>query len=228
MKKSKYRELPYHASATPQRIVNAVTDAGGLPMVLPLSDKDNAELFVSRVDAIILTGGSDVDPLLFGEEPSLLIQNTEPHRDEFELAIIKAAREQNKPILGICRGLQLLNVAFGGTIFQDLSYYDGLELKHVQTTPYDAKVHSVKFEETSFLSGIFGTENTINSLHHQAVKDLADIFRPVGWAPDGVIEAIESTDEGSKIIAVQWHPEELINIDPQSQELFDEFIKLAK
>lgn len=228
MKKSKYKELPYHANATPQRIVNAVTDAGALPMVLPLSDSENAELYVSKVDAVILTGGSDVDPLLFGEEPSLKIQNTEPHRDEFELAIIKAARKQNKPILGICRGLQLLNVAFGGTIYQDLSYYDGLEIKHVQPTPYDAKVHSVKFEETSFLSGVFGTENAVNTLHHQAVKDLAEIFRPVAWAPDGVIEAIESQDEGSKIIGVQWHPEELISKDPQSQELFDEFVKLTE
>lgn len=228
MKKSKYKELPYHANATPQRIVNAVTDAGGLPMVLPLSDSENAEMYVNKVDAIILTGGSDVNPLLFGEEPSLKIQNIEPHRDEFELEIIKAAREQNKPILGICRGMQLLNVAFGGTIYQDLSYYDGLELKHVQVSPYDDKTHSVKFEASSFLSNIFGTDNAINSLHHQSIKDLAEIFRPVGWAPDGVIEAIENNDDGSKIVGVQWHPEELITIDSQSQELFDEFVKLAQ
>lgn len=228
MRNTRYHELPFHANVTQQNLVDVLTEAGALPIVLPLSDVENVKQYVDQVDGILLAGGSDVDPQNYNEQPQPLIKNVEPDRDEFEIAIIKEARKQNKPIMGICRGMQVLNVAFGGNLYQDLSYYDGLAIRHSQTTPIEFKTHAVKFKEGSFLADIFGLEDSINTLHHQAVKDLGSIFEVTAWAPDGVIEAIESVDDGAKVIGIQWHPEETVATDPQSQELFNRFVELAK
>lgn len=220
--------LDFEINQAPKSITTAIQKAGALPVIIPLTNPEDAKEYVDKVDAIVLTGGADVNPLLYGEEPILKIGRIDPRRDDFELALIKEAWKQKKPILGLCRGLQLLNVAFGGTLYQDLSYYSGLEVNHVQPTYWDFPTHSIKIDEESLVGKSLGTSTVINSYHHQAVKDLADVFRPVAWSKDKIIEAFESVDSKQKVIAVQWHPEVLMENYPESQNIFELFIASIK
>lgn len=212
----------------PKELTDSIRMSGAIPLIIPLSKPEEAKDYIDRVDALVLAGGQDVDPLLFLEEPLPKIGEIEPERDAFELALIEAAWDQKKPILGICRGLQLLNVASEGTLYQDLSYYEGLEVNHIQQTPWKYGTHSVIFEEDSWLGEALGTEQVINSYHHQAIKTVGDAFRPVAWAKDDVIEAIESKDRSQKVIGVQWHPEILQKTDPESLNVFKKFVELIK
>lgn len=216
-----------HVAYVLQGFIDAVVEAGAIPLILPLTDERTAQKYVEQVDAIILAGGQDIAPYLYHEEPHLKLGELSPKRDAFEAAIVKEAWKQQKPILGICRGMQLLNVLFGGTLYQDLSDFDS-PLQHLQTSHEYIGTHSVDFVPGSWLSGIFGESYRVNSYHHQAIKELAAEFRPVARSKDGLIEGIEHEDPTRKVIGLQWHPEMMIKHDPLMQSVFDAFVQLVQ
>lgn len=218
--------LNFDMNIVPKELTDALKKAGATPIVLPLSKAEEAKEYIDQIDALVLAGGEDVDPLLFYEEPHPKIGEIEPERDDFELALIEEAWKQKKPIFGICRGLQLLNVASKGTLYQDVSSYEKLEVNHIQKTPWKHATHSILIEENSWLSEALGTEQVVNSYHHQAIKDIGDAFRPVAWSKDGLIEAIESIDRNQKVMAVQWHPELLVKTIPETMKVFKQFVDL--
>src|SRR5699024_1660617 len=218
--------LNFDMNVVPKELKDSLKEVRALPFILPLSKAEAAKEYIDQVDALVLAGGEDVDPLLFYEEPHPKIGEIEPERDEFELALIEEAWKQKKPIFGICRGLQLLNIASNGTLYQDISSYEKLEVNHIQKAPWKYATHSILIEENSWLGQAIGTEQVVNSYHHQAIKDIGDAFRPVAWSKDGLIEAIESIDTSQKVMAVQWHPEVLVKTVPEIINVFKKFVDL--
>ncbi|MDD3273893.1 MAG: gamma-glutamyl-gamma-aminobutyrate hydrolase family protein [Bacteroidales bacterium] len=198
------------STQVPVTYVNSVIRAGGVPVVLPLTDDiELLSAMLERVDAVIMTGGEDIDPLKwFGEEPIPAMGEIAPKRDEFDIMLIRLAVEKGLPLLGICRGHQLLNVAFGGTLYQDLpSQLKGYSVKHRQSTPGWYGTHSINIEKGSLLFKQLGVETiAVNTFHHQGVKDLAPGYKATAWSKDGVVEAMEKVGS-SKVYGVQFHPE---------------------
>ena len=185
----------------------SVIRAGGIPVVIPpCADKDVIINTLENIDGLILSGGADVNPLYLGEEPSPQLHGINPERDLSELLTISLAYNRQIPMLGICRGIQMLAAALGGAVHQDINNIENV-LKHSQDLARDVESHTVTIEEDSILYNIYkeGKIN-VNSFHHQAVRCAGDKFRVIANAPDGVIEAIEST-ECKPILGVQWHPE---------------------
>ena len=184
-----------------------VVAAGGVPLLIPpLDDTDAIINTLDRIDALILSGGGDYNPLFCGEEPSPRLHSINGERDLPELLITRLAYNRQIPMLGICRGIQTLAMALGGTVRQDIADTDGL-IKHSQDANRNVPTHSVSVCEDSVLYNIYGTRTLyVNSFHHQAVGELGERFRVVASSCDGVVEAIESTEMKS-IIGVQWHPE---------------------
>lgn len=221
------KSLDIEIAYTPLGFVESIEQAGALPLIIPFSDPEFAKEYVSRIDALILSGGQDVNPLSYGQEPSLRLQNTNIKRDEFEIALVKEAIKQKKPLLGVCRGMQIYNVATGGTLYQDLSDYKDLSVQHVQKSLTFKYTHTVDLEADSWIGDILGTEIVVNSYHHQAVDELSDTLRPTGYAKDGVLEAAESTNPDLQHYLLQWHPEWMYKVDNNSQLIFKEFIKLV-
>lgn len=198
------------ATSVPLTYVKAVIRAGGVPLVFPLTDcEELLSTMLERVDGVILTGGEDLDPLeWYGEEPLPQMGAVVPERDRFDITLIRLAVDKGVPLLGICRGAQALNVAFGGSLYQDIpSQVKGSKVKHGQRAPGYWGTHSITIKEGSLLHKQIGKKRVaINSFHHQAVKELAPGFEATAFAPDGVIEAIEKTGS-SKVFGVQFHPE---------------------
>lgn len=213
---------------SPKSYSKAIEHAGGLPILLPIID-ENVELIeemLEHVDGLLLTGGVDVDPLLFGEQPHRELGRIDPGRDYFELHLAKAAMKKGIPILGICRGCQILNVAAGGTIIQDIPEVLGKQnvIKHQQSAPRWYPTHTARLVEGTKLASIFGEkEISINSYHHQSVNQPAPGFVVSAQATDGVIEAIEFADHPFTI-GVQWHPELMWYRCPIFSKLFDRFV----
>ncbi len=200
--------------------VRAVLAAGGLPIIFvpDLSREETVELF-GDCDALLLTGGEDVEPVRYGAEPHPKLGSIDRRRDENELALITEARARDLPILGICRGIQILNVAFKGTLIQDLSSQRPGAIDHDPPEARDQRTHPIAVSEPSRLAEILGTvEFSANSFHHQAIDLLGDGLKVTALAPDGVIEGAESTDPHDWIVAVQWHPEELAQ-QPEAADL---------
>lgn len=206
----------------------AVAAVGGIPVMLPAAIvTEDAELLLPGLDGVLIPGGADVDPLLYGEEPLRELGLVKTSNDLFELRLLRAAREARKPILCICRGEQVLNVAFGGTLYQDLPSQLPRSLRHRQT-PVSASdpTHSIDILRGTLLYNAYGVGSlTVNSFHHQAVKELAPGFRVSARAKDGVIEAIECTEE--RIIGVQWHPEAMYLQHPDQLGLFRQLVQAA-
>jgi microsomal dipeptidase-like Zn-dependent dipeptidase/gamma-glutamyl-gamma-aminobutyrate hydrolase PuuD len=189
--------------------VDAIVKAGGTPVLIPLiTDETALEEIVSRVDGLLLSGGGDIYSPLFGEELHPSVESYDLERDKYEIALVKLAVERQMPVLGICRGTQLMNVAFGGNLIQDIpSQIPESTINHNQEEVREIATHSVRITPESRLHQIVHAEQIeVNSFHHQAVKTIAPGFEAVAWADDGVVEAIEST-EGKVILGVQWHPE---------------------
>lgn len=187
--------------------VESVIKAGGIPIILPiLSDEESIRRQIELLDGIILSGGIDINPLLYNEEPSPKLGYIFPDKDNFDILIAKIACELNKPILAICRGHQILNVAFGGTLYQDLSEIEGCYIKHQQQSKDGAVSHTVDIIEGSILHSILGNSIISNSFHHQAIKDLATGFIATAYSKDNIIEAIEKTGD-QFVVGVQFHPE---------------------
>lgn len=188
----------------------AVINAGGIPVLLPLAkDSLTAAETISRVDALILSGGEDVHPFNYGEEPAMALGGVNVARDKSDMWLLQSAAKLGKPVLGICRGEQLTNVIFGGTLYQDLpsQFPNKPVVQHNQKFGGAEPVHHVNVVKDSRLYEILGEEQVaVNSSHHQAVKDVAPDFKVVATAPDGVVEAIEGFPKYD-ILAVQWHPE---------------------
>ncbi|MDX9959675.1 MAG: gamma-glutamyl-gamma-aminobutyrate hydrolase family protein, partial [Spirochaetia bacterium] len=188
--------------------VTAVAAAGAVPLMLPvIQDLELIRRQVAATDGILMTGGYDPDPLLYGENPNRRIDFIFPEVDEHQLAVIRVANELGKPILGICRGLQMLNIAFGGSLYQDLTLIPGSYIQHYQKSRKETRGHQVTLTEGTMLAKLFPeTVILTNSFHHLAVKDLAPGFTVNALAPDGVIEGMER-ESGVPVLAVQWHPE---------------------
>ena len=184
-----------------------VVAAGGVPLIIPpLDDSDAIINTLDRIDGLILSGGGDYNPLFCGEEPSPRLHSINGERDLPELLITRLAYNRQIPMLGICRGIQTLAMALGGTVIQDIADTDGL-IKHSQDAHRSVPTHSVSVSEDSVLHKIYGCRSLyVNSLHHQAVGEVGDRFRVVAHSCDGIVEAMESTEMKS-IIGVQWHPE---------------------
>ncbi|MDR0757406.1 MAG: gamma-glutamyl-gamma-aminobutyrate hydrolase family protein, partial [Tannerella sp.] len=191
--------------------IQAILKAGGVPALIPVMT-DGAALreIVAGLDGLVMTGGEDVDPQWYGESPRQQLGEVDPERDRYDIKLVKLAADRNIPILGICRGEQLINVAFGGSLIQDIpTQAPHSTINHSQDEERRVGTHTVNICPDSRLHEIVKAENIlVNSFHHQAVKVVAPGFEAVAFSDDGITEAIEST-EGRSILGVQWHPEHM-------------------
>jgi putative glutamine amidotransferase len=209
--------------------IDAVIGAGGLPVLIPLSlHGDDLRAAYERLDGVLLPGGGDLAPGHFGEAPHPKLGEVDTERDRVELELTRRAVQDRKPLLGVCRGAQVMNVALGGTLYQDLpSQYAGQLLRHmhpIQEFPRGYLAHPVKVEEDSLLARALGTPIAqVNSRHHQAIKDVAPGALIVARAPDGVIEGLE-VPAHPFALGVQWHPENL-QAQPEMRALFVRFVE---
>lgn len=206
---------------------DAIVQAGGVPFLLPIVE--NTEIIgemARRIDGLLLTGGGDVNPMFFGEEPMPGLGGVTPQRDIMELDLIKIFFDQKKPIFGICRGCQILNVFMGGDLYQDLKTQKESVLQHIQDAPRSHPSHSIRIKPDSTLYKI--TQKTIirvNSFHHQAARSVVEPLHVSATAYDGVIEAIEGGDEDHFIMGVQWHPERMVCGCEDSRNIFSYFVQ---
>lgn len=211
--------------------LNAIQTAGGIPVVLPLEGSDDdLQQLVDTLDGFVFTGGPDLHPFLFGEETHINCGSVSVKRDHLELALLPLVMKAQKPILGICRGIQCLNVGLGGTIYQDVPSQFAREypLVHKQPFYYDIPSHSVQIQENTKMADICqASVIQVNSMHHQAIKDLAPGCIACGTASDGLIEAMEMPGY-PYLVAVQWHPEYLYPTDPAASNLFKSFIEACR
>lgn len=202
-------------SYTQTCLVNAIEDAGGIPLILPVTRPELAEQYMKLVDKLVLTGGQNVEPIHYQEKLLIDSSNYFPERDRFELALIEAAHHQEKPIFGICRGMQLYNVAQGGSLHQEV-------LGHWQENTSIHPSQDLYFPIESQLSQIYAQEPTVNSFHRQAINKLAPSLEIIALSPDKqTIEAVQSTRDSHTFLGVQWHPELLYGERETENRLFD-------
>ena len=218
-----------------QRYILTLTGAGALPWLIPLvpDDPDTLRGIYDELDGVFLPGGADIDPANYGEPRHPKCDRSDPARDRVELALTKWAMRDGKPVLGVCRGLQLINLAAGGTLWQDLESERPESIKH-DYFPFrdgharDHLAHTITVREGTQLAEIVGAgERRVNSMHHQGIRDLARGFVVSATAPDGLIEGIELPGE-QFLLAVQWHPEVLAEKDSLTLRLFEAFIAAAR
>jgi putative glutamine amidotransferase len=208
--------------------VQAIEKSGGIPIIIPVCRKEETlSHLLSRVDGLLLTGGSDIDPAYYGQLPRRGLGQINPPRDRHELPLVKMALASTQlPILGICRGHQMLNVATGGELFQDLQSERDSELHHalLNSPKYHPTLH-VTLQKEARLHGVFKRDTLhINSFNHQGVSVPGEGFKPTMHAPDGLIEGVEI--EGDRwVCSVQWHPETMIEHYPEYLALFEAFVK---
>lgn len=208
----------------------ALAAAGGIGLHLPLiAKKEFIKETLAGLDGLLLPGSdSDVDPLRYNEEPHQKLGSVQPLRDETDCLLLTVAEEMRLPILGICYGMQALNVARGGTLIQDLKTQVKNSLAHQQRGARDRRSHHIYFETNCLLAELAGDSQTIvNSYHHQSVKTIGQNLKIVARSSDGVIEAVEDTRSDRFVVGVQWHPELNWQNDKFSQNLFEAFIKAA-
>ncbi len=210
--------------------VDAIVSAGGIPLLIPpIEDMDALRAILDRLDGLLLSGGGDIQSSCYGEEPHPKLGMIDTARDQMEIPLARWATSAGLPVLGICRGIQVLNVAMGGTLYQDIPSQVPTILQHdlsYAKQDWTYMAHELELVPDSHLAEMFGTTNlATNSLHHQSLKQIANGLRPVGWAPDGVVEAVEGMN-GSFLIGVQCHPEALqATADPRWQTLFRRFVE---
>lgn len=209
--------------------LKAIEDFGGIPVMLHITNDDEViEGYIKILDGIYLTGGGDINPLLFNEEPIKELGNVEYDRDNFEIKLYKKAAEKDIPILGVCRGMQLMNVAEGGNVYQDIYSQRPETNNHSYKYIFDGnEFHTVVIKENSKIFEILNkTEIKTNSYHHQAVNELAPSFVATAFGKDGVVECIEST-KLKYAIGIQWHPEVMYVKYPLFGKIFKSFINAA-
>ncbi len=210
----------------PDSYIRAVELTGGVPLLIPVSGSiSTLGSLYDRVDGVLMAGGPDVDPIEYGQERHPMLRKVTPSRDRMELALLERAFRDGKPLFCICRGLQVLNVALGGTLWQDLSAQVPGARKHDchPDNPPDQLTHEVVIEPESRLSTVVGEDEiAVNSLHHQAIDRVGDSLRVTARATDGIIEAVEGT--GNRfLLGVQWHPEWLAHDHESARKLFVAF-----
>lgn len=211
----------------------AIQAAGGVPVPIPPQLEARAlEEVLDLCDGFLLTGGGDVDPVTFNEPPHATLYEVAPARDRLEITLSARALEARKPLLAVCRGIQVLNVALGGSLFQDVASDPGTEIQHEQDKdgkPRDEPTHPVEIVEGSRLAQVLGaTELNVNSMHHQAVKAPGRRLVPVAFAPGRIIEGVEHEDDDRFVLGVQWHPEELTARDPSARRLFSALVAASR
>ncbi len=227
-KELNFINLPHQFHQLSDTYVRAVERAGGIPLIIPAySDPELALDMIQQVDGILFSGGGDVDPLILNSRALSTVSPIQPRRDSMELKLAKYAIEQmNVPVMGVCRGIQVVNIAMGGTVYIDLEAEGKLEHR-MSMYPYYMASHKVELCEGTRLANIMGTTHIeTNSYHHQAVKELADCFSVAALSvPDGVIEAAEKPGDRF-VVLVQWHPEAMEN-HKEHQAIFRSFISEA-
>lgn len=227
---TQYRHLSARTMIETNRFhVDAVVEAGGIPIMIPLvKDDKNLEKYMDLIDGIIFTGGDDILPAKYGEEPIKGIGDICILRDDQELKLLDMALERSLPILGICRGLQLLNVGLGGTLYQDLPSQKPEFQEHVSvpTVPYG--FHYISLVKDGFLEEIFEKDEIfVNSLHHQGIKYLGNNLKATAYAKDGLVEAVEGIN-GQPIYGVQFHPEAMLENKKEFLKIFQYFLEKCK
>ncbi len=203
--------------------LQAIAAAGGRPLLLPPVIPELAAGYIDGIDGLFLTGGGDIEPSFFNAQPATELYKVVPERDAFELTLTRAALAAGKPILAICRGLQVLNVAAGGDLYQDIGMQVPGALEHSQKEPRGQPTHSLQVMDGTALAAILGPQAQVNSLHHQAVCRVGQGLKVSALAADGIIEALEG-EGGGAVIGVQWHPEDLYRSDPRQEALFKYFV----
>jgi putative glutamine amidotransferase len=215
-----------------QRYSRVVAGTGGVPVMIPLlEDEGSLRALYDLTDGLLIPGGVDLDPATYGESPLPTCGRLDPARDRVELQFARWAIAEGKPLFGLCRGLQIVNVALGGTLYQDIATQRGDAIKHdyFPTAGFarDHVAHPVAVTAGSRLDALVGAASIgVNSMHHQAVKDLAPGLVTTAVAPDGVVEALESSGE-QFVLGVQWHPESLTDRDPRMHRLLSGFVQAA-
>lgn len=212
--------------------VEAVQWAGGTPVLLPPHlDRDRLDDLIPNLDGILLSGGGDVEPGLYGERPHPRCAGVSARRDRFEIDVVRRAIDRRMPIFAICRGMQVLNVALGGTLYQHVPEAFGDTIAHNQVEAgfrRDEVTHPVEVRAGTLLGNLVGSGAVgVNSIHHQAVRALGMHLVPVARAGDGLIEAVEAPPLGDFVLGVQWHPEELAGSNSAARALFEGFIAAA-
>lgn len=216
------------------RYVQALTSVGAIPWLIPLfGDDATLRALYDELDGVFLPGGADVDPASYGEDRHPACDRSDPPRDRVELHLVRWAMDERKPVLGVCRGLQIINLAAGGSLVQDLKDLKPGSIKH-DYFPFrdgyarDHLAHRVRVVEGTRLHRLAGmTEFPVNSMHHQAIGRLGAGLVVSAIAPDGVVEGVESPGD-QFLVGVQWHPEVLVDADPRMRALFEEFIAAAR
>lgn len=210
-------------SSVRKTYTESVLKSGGLPILIPITtSEEDLRLILSQINALILIGGEDIDPSYYKEKPIKQLGDINKVRDTYDFLLIQLACESNLPILGICRGLQAINVFFGGSLYQDIpSQYADNSVNHQQKEPSRIATHTLQLHPNSMLAAVTGkSELHTNTHHHQAIKEIATGFRATAWSSDGIIEAIES-NQGLPIWAVQFHPEgQAFEEDPTLLSIF--------
>lgn len=215
-----------------EEYISAVKEAGGVPFLLPgLDSSELVAVYYNQLDGFIFSGGGDVDPFYYNEEPLQGLGEVTARRDCFELALARLVLQGDKPAMGICRGMQVLNIASGGDIYQDIQGQGVTKQLHNQQAARWHSIHSVEVDQTSYLFQLAQKATfKVNSFHHQAVRQVGERLRAVAWSKDGLVEALESFSEENRncelgrIIGVQWHPECNWSVDEVSFSLFKNLI----
>ncbi|MDB4875031.1 MAG: glutamine amidotransferase class-I family protein [Gemmatimonadetes bacterium] len=216
-----------------QRYVVTLTEAGAIPWLVPLIDDETLRGIYDSLDGVFLPGGADIDPVSYGTAPHPLCDKTDRERDRVELALARWAMADGKPVLGVCRGMQLINLAAGGTLYQDIAEQLPGSIKH-DYFPYggsnlrrDYLAHDVDVAPDSRLAAVFGEGALqVNSMHHQGVRAVGGGLAVSAVAPDGLVEGLESAN-GAYVVGVQWHPEALTDSQEAARRLFEGFVAAA-
>ncbi|MCD7893015.1 MAG: gamma-glutamyl-gamma-aminobutyrate hydrolase family protein [Erysipelotrichaceae bacterium] len=208
---------------------DGIQEAGGIPIVLTFTNKiDELKDIVDTCDGFLFTGGHDINPELYHEDKLDVCGEISKERDDLESLLFSLAYQQDKPILGICRGIQMVNVLLGGTLYQDLNTQHSSDITHRQGRPYDKPIHDVHIYKDTPLYELLHQETIgVNSLHHQAIKDLSSQLKPMAISPDDLIEAVYDPSK-TFLWAIQWHPEYLHLVDENSQQIFKAFVDASK